>query len=367
MRKISLLPLSALASSPTHAGWSTRFTEHFGWTRWWSMQSMHRSYLAPLCGIVWLIMTPANLEGTVQVVPGTASVVDLNTSVEVIVNGITAQGSENVSKTRLVGMQWPEPSFPPFADPNDWTLNVSRDVVDLEDRSFAAAWAQYEANYNGLQTDLLLGASAEGFSTSVISPGDDSFIANGNINGNLNMFLTSNNTADPPGPYDVNLGVTITGDKLSATLLAAAASMSYFVRITPDGGMPVVFNNAFTDLAPPLGGPPFVIQHNIDFLGVLLVPNSHTFFAEVEFGVGIDDALETFVDGRTLAQPQISFAEANSMFNSTLALHFTAQPTVPEPATLLLALVGLTLLPRRRRRYLINSPKHGACAAKQEF
>ena len=144
--------------------------------------------------------------------------------------------------------------------------------------------------------------------------------------------------------------MTISGDKLSATPLAAAASVSYFVRITPDGGLPVVFNNAFTDLAPPPGGPPFVIHHSIDFLGVLLVPNSHTFFAEVELGVGIDDALETFVDGRTVAQPLINFAEANSMFNSTLALHFTAQPTVPEPATLLLTLLGLALLPRRRRR-----------------
>lgn len=30
-------------------------------------------------------------------------------------------------------------------------------------------------------------------------------------------ILTSNNAADPPGPYDVKLGVTISGDKLSAT------------------------------------------------------------------------------------------------------------------------------------------------------
>jgi hypothetical protein len=352
MRTITLFLLGALTSSPTHTGWWARFTKHFGQARWWCRQSTHSSYLAPLCGIAWLIMTPANLLGAVQVVPGTASVVDLNTSVEVVVNGITAQGSGDVSKTRLVGMQWPEPSFPPFADPSDWTLDLSRDVVDLEDRSFAAARAKYEANYNGLQTDLLLGASAEGFSRSVISPGDDSFMANGNVNGNLNMFLTSNNAADPPGPYDVKLGVTISGDKLSATPLAAAASVSYFVRITPDGGMPVLFNNTFTDLAPPPGGPPFVIHHSIDFLGVLLVPNSHTFFAEVELGVGIDDALETFVDGRTVAQPLINFAEANSMFYSTLALHFTAQPTVPEPATLLLALLGLACLSRGFRSRL---------------
>ena len=52
-------------------------------------------------------------------------------------------------------------------------------------------------------------------------------------------ILTSNNAADPPGPYDVKLGVTISGDKLSATPLAAAASVSYFVRITPDGSIPV--------------------------------------------------------------------------------------------------------------------------------
>jgi hypothetical protein len=247
-------------------------------------------------------------------------------------------------------MQWPEPSFPPPGDPSDWTLDVSREVVDLEDRSFAVARAKYEADYNGLQTDLLLGASAEGFTRSVISPGDDSFMANGNLNGKVDMFLTSNNAADPPGPYDVKLGVTISGDKLSATPSAAAASVSYFVRITPDGGMPVLFSNTFTDLAPPPGGPPFVMEHNIDFLGVLLVPNSHTFFAEVELGVGIDDALETVVDGRTVGQPQINFAEANSIFYSTLALNFVAQLAVPEPAAILLALFGLALLPRRRRR-----------------
>jgi hypothetical protein len=175
-------------------------------------------------------------------------------------------------------------------------------------------------------------------------------MANGNLNGKVDMFLTSNNAADPPGPYDVKLGVTISGDKLSATPSAAAASVSYFVRITPDGGMPVLFSNTFTDLAPPPGGPPFVMEHNIDFLGVLLVPNSHTFFAEVELGVGIDDALETVVDGRTVGQPQINFAEANSIFYSTLALNFVAQLAVPEPAAILLALFGLALLPRRRRR-----------------
>ena len=37
-------------------------------------------------------------------------------------------------------------------------------------------------------------------------------------------------------------------------------------------------------------------------------------------------------------------------WNHSLALQVQAGPTVPEPAAILLALLGLALLPRRRRR-----------------
>lgn len=318
---------------------------------WWRMQSIRIPCLAAMCGIAWLAVTAPNLEGAVQVVPGTASVVDLFTSVNVVANGITAPASGSLNKTRLVGLQWPEPTFPPSTDPDDWTLEYSREAEDLGDRSFGKSKAKYEADYNGLQTDLLLGASAEGFSISAISPGDDLFDANGNVNGSLDMFLSSNAAADLPGPYDVTLGLTITGEELSATGgLAAAASMSYFVRITPDGGVPVVFSNAFSDLAPPPGGPPFIIQESMNFLGVPLDPNGETFFANVEFGVGVDDGLETFVNGQTMAQPLIDRAEANSLFYSTMALSFVAQTAVPEPGTLPLLGLGILLLARCRRR-----------------
>ena len=305
------------------------------------MQFRCRFIFLLLCGIVSWLINPSSVVATIQVVPGTASFVDLDTSVDVVVNGITAQGSAVMNELLFVGAQWPEPTFPPLGDPDAWSLGVSREVVDLDERSFAAAMTRYEPTYNGLQTNLFLGASAEGYSSSDVSPGDDTFVANGEINGNLDMYLTSNNAGDLPGPYDVKLDLTLTGDKLAATPLAAGATMNYFVRITPHGGLPIVFNNTFTDLALPLGGPPFAIHHSVDIFGVLLVPESATLFAEVEFGVGLDDGLQTTVDGRTLVQPRVSFVEAGSMFNSTFAMHFTAQRVVPEPTAFLLAILAL--------------------------
>ena len=317
------------------------------------MQFRCSSIFLLLCGSVSWLINPSSVVATIQVVPGTASFVDLDTSVDVVVNGITAQGSAGMNELLFVGAQWPEPTFPPLGDTDAWSLGVSREVVDLDERSFAAAMARYEPTYNGLQTNLFLGASAEGYSSSDISPGDDTFVANGKINGSLDMYLTSNNAGDLPGPYDVKLDLTLTGDKLAATPLAAGATMNYFVRITPHGGLPIVFNNTFTDLALPLGGPPFSIHHSLDIFGVLLVPESATLIAELEFGVGLDDGLQTTVDGRTLAQPRVTFVEAGSMFDSTLAMNFTAQRVVPEPASFLLAiltLLGLLLLTRGGRK-----------------
>ena len=86
----------------------------------------------------------------------------------------------------------------------------------------------------------------------------------------------------------------------------------------------------------------------MDFLGVPLIPESAVLFANVEFGVGIDDGLQTSVDGHTV-QPDIYLVEANSLFDSTMALNFVAKPTVPEPATAAQVLLGAGgLMPRRR-------------------
>ena len=311
------------------------------------MQSIRRPYLVVLWGVAWLAVISPNLEGSVQIVPGTPSVLDLHIEGEVFLNNTGTQWNE--SKTIAVGVQWPGPTFP-----GDWSLVGSGELVDADDFSSGKSLAEYQADYNGLQTDLLVRALAEGISNSV-TPGDDFFIAESNVNGTLQMFLTSDNVVDRAGPYDVTLGITITGTDLSATDLAAAASMSYVVRVTPDGGAPVVFSNAFSDLAPPPGGPPFLIQHSMDFLGVPLVPESYTFLADVEFGVGIDDGLQTSVDGQTV-QPDIYLAEANSLFDSTMTLNFVAQPTVPEPGTgvaiVIVCLGTLCRRPNRRRRMI---------------
>jgi hypothetical protein len=124
--------------------------------------------------------------------------------------------------------------------------------------------------------------------------------------------------------------------------------MNYFVRVTPDGGAPVVFHNVFSDLAPPPGGAPFVIHHSMAFHGVPLIPQSYSFFADVEFGVGIDDGLQTSVNGQTVL-PDTYLVQANSLFDSTMALNFVAKPAVPEPATAALVLLGAGGLMRRRR------------------
>ncbi len=307
-------------------------------SRW--LQSIRRPYLVAMWGIAWLAVISPNLQGSVQIVPGTPSVLDLHIDGEVFLNNTGTQW--NQSKTRAVGIQWPGPTFP-----GDWSLVGSADVVDADDFSSGKSLAEYQAGYNGLQTDLFVRARAEGISSSV-TPGDDFFIAESNVNGTLQMFLTSDNVADRAGPYDVTLGITITGTDLSATALAAAASMNYFVRVTPDGGAPVVFHNVFSDLAPPPGGAPFVIHHSMAFHGVPLIPQSYSFFADVEFGVGIDDGLQTSVNGQTVL-PDTYLVQANSLFDSTMALNFVAKPAVPEPAPAALVLLGAGGLMRRRR------------------
>ena len=290
------------------------------------MQLIRKPYLVVLWGLGWLALTLPNLEGAVQIVPGTPSFVDLYIGGEVFLNG-TGLGWDE-STMSAVGIQWPGPTFP-----DDGSLIGSGELFDVDDFSLGKSLAKYEPKYNGLQTNLLMRARAEGISYSV-TPGDDFFIAESNINGRLDMFLTSDNAVDRAGPYDITLDIMITGTDLSATTLAADAFMSYVVRITPDSGAPVMFSNMFSSLAPPPGGAPFVIQHSTNFLGVPLIPESHTFFADVEFGVGINDGLQTSVNGRTIP-PDIYLSEANSLFDSTMALRFVAKPTVPEPNLLL--------------------------------
>jgi len=286
------------------------------------VQLIRKPYLVVLWGLAWLALTLPNLEGAVQIVPGTPSFVDLYIGGEVFLNG-TGLGWDE-STMIAVGIQWPGPTFP-----DDGSLIGSGELFDVDDFSLGKSLAKYEPEYNGLQTNLLMRARAEGISYSV-TPGDDFFIAESNINGTLQMFLTSDNAVDRTGPYGITLDIMITGTDLSATTLAADAFMSYVVRVTPDGGAPVMFSNMFSSLAPPPGGAPFVIQHSTNFLGVPLIPESYTFFADVEFGVGINDGLQTSVNGRTIP-PDIYLSEANSLFDSTMALRFVAKSAVPEP------------------------------------
>ena len=105
----------------------------------------------------------------------------------------------------------PWPTFP-----DDWSLVGSGEVVDTDGFSSGKSLVGYQADYNGLQTDLLVRARAEGISNS-LTPGDDFFIAKSDVNGMLQMFLISDSVVDRAGPYDVTLGITITGADLSAT------------------------------------------------------------------------------------------------------------------------------------------------------
>jgi hypothetical protein len=279
-----------------------------------------------LIGLIVLLVQASAVWGQVRIVPGTPSFIDLHIEGFVRINGITADELWDVDRHRLVGVSWPGETHPPF--PGDWTLDETHRVDDGPDFTEARTKSEFDYDYAGLRTDVLLRALSEGVTDSG-SPGDDEFQAWSWMTGQLVMWLTSDSIADPAGPYDVQLVITITGSDLS-TLGSASAVMDHFVRVTPfDDGDPIVFNAVYSDIIPPplnTNPPPkYRAQAFFSFAGVPLDPGGQTPFATVELGVGGAHALSTLTDGQTEA-PTIIRSEAHSLFDSTLSLQFEAQP-----------------------------------------